>query len=221
VIKNFVPARPLRGQEEYYELLQEKEIIFATGNAGSGKSFLALNEALRQLTDSRSKIQKIVVIRPYIFTGVENLGALPGTLGEKILPFVAAVRDNLSCLLSRNQDIEYVINNIEFLTLSTLRGRSLHNSFIIIEEGQNVPSQDDAMLTILTRMGKNSRLVVAGDLSQCDISYEHVALLEAANALKDLPEVGYTEMDDIRNTHRNPLVGRVIQAFNEYRQNLV
>lgn len=218
MIKSFIPSRPLQGQEEYYQLLQEKDIVFVTGNAGSGKSFLALNQALKCLWNPKTKIEKIVVIRPYIFTNAENIGALPGTLDEKILPFVMAIRDNLECLLPHNQDIANVISKIEFLTLSTLRGRSLHNSYIIVEEAQNVPLNGDSMLTILTRIGKNSKIVIAGDLSQCDIRPEESAFLEAVNALNGLRKFGYIEMNDIKCTHRNPIVGDIIQAFMDYRK---
>lgn len=219
MLKNFIPAEALSGQEEYYDLLREKDIVFASGNAGSGKSFLAINEAVRCLLDTRNRIRKIIVIRPYIFTRTENLGALPGSLDEKIMPFVAAIRDNLEVLMSRKVDIDEVMEKIEYLTLSTIRGRSLHNSYIIVEEAQNVPLEGDGMLTIITRMGKNSRMVIAGDLSQCDIHRNDSSFLEAVNALRNLEKVGYAEMNDIKCTHRNPIIGSVIQAFNDFRNN--
>lgn len=218
----FFPPRSLPGQEEYSEALNTKEIVFVSGHAGGGKSFLALAHGLKLLLDDKNKIDKICIIRPYIFTNAEDIGALPGTLEEKIGPFVYSVRDNLEILINNRQDVDYILNNkIEFLTLSTLRGRSLHNRFIIVEEAQNVPLEGDGMLTILTRIGQNSRIVIAGDLSQCDIGSRNSAFEEAINVLSDVDEVAYVEMNDIKNIYRNKIIGKIIDAYQRNRQNTI
>ncbi len=218
MLKKFIPAKPKRGQEEYSDALQSKQIVFVSGHAGSGKSILALNEAVKCIHDDKNPIKKICIIRPYIFTRSENIGALPGTLDEKILPFVEAIKDNLECLLPMKQDIEAVLRSLEFLTLSTLRGRSLHNRFILVEEAQNVPVEGDGMLTILTRLGQNSRIVIAGDLSQCDLDPRDSSFLEAVNALSSLEEVSYVEMNNTECIYRNPVIGRILQAFTTFRE---
>lgn len=214
----FTPAKPKRGQKDYYQALQEKEITFVSGNAGSGKSFLALSEAVQHVRDNKSPIKKITIIRPYIFTKSENIGALPGSLDEKVMPFVESIRDNFEELFTTKREIDEMMRCVEFLTLSTLRGRSLHHRFIIVEEAQNVPLRDDGMLTILTRLGKKSRIVVAGDLSQCDIPSRDSGFLEAANALAPLKESQYVEMNDTTCVHRNPAVGKIIEAFQKHRE---
>lgn len=214
----FVPPVAARGQEEYYKALQDKDIVFVSGNAGSGKSFLALAQGIKLIFDSRNKIEKICIIRPYIFTNAEKMGALPGTLDEKVAPFVASIRDSLEQLLNSPKEIEFILSKIEFLTLSTLRGRSLHNRYIIVEEAQNTPIEGDGMLTILTRIGKNSRIVIAGDLSQSDLHDNDSSFLEAANALSDLEEVAYVEMNDKTCIQRNKIIGKILEAFQQYRR---
>lgn len=217
--KPFIPLRPKPGQEQYCAALNEKDIVFVSGNAGSGKTCMAINEALRLILSDNGKIQKLCVIRPYIFAAFEKIGALPGTLEEKISPFVESIRDTLEEILSSREEIDRILRTkVEFLTLSTLRGRSLHNRFVLVEEAQNVPLEGDGMLTILTRLGKNSKMVIAGDLSQCDIHPRDSGFLEAINALKDLNEVAYVEMNDIKCIYRNKIIGKVLEAFNNFRK---
>jgi phosphate starvation-inducible PhoH-like protein len=216
--QRFVPARPKTGQNEYYEALRNKEIVFVSGDAGVGKTYLALNEGLRCLLERDNPIDKICIIRPYIMSKTgERIGALPGTLDEKLAPFIASILDNLEELLPSTQEVLRIFHHhIECLTLSTLRGRSLHRRFIIVEEAQNVPISGDGMLTILTRMGKQSKLVIAGDLAQCDLDYDDSGFLEAVNAISHLEEVAYVEMEGAP-THRNPLIGKIVAAFKQFR----
>lgn len=216
-MQNFIPALPKIGQEDYYNALQNKDIVFVSGNAGSGKSFLALSHGIKLLLTK--KVEKICIIRPYIFTHTEKLGALPGILDEKVAPFVASIKDNLEELLPSPKEIDTILRTkIEFLTLSTLRGRSLHRRYIIIEEAQNTPLEGDGMLTILTRLGKNSKIVIAGDLSQSDLREGDSAFLEAVNALSPLEDVAYIEMNDINCVYRNKIVGKIIKCFDDFRK---
>jgi len=219
MINIFIPATPKSGQEEYFKALQNKDIVFVSGNAGSGKSFLALSHGLKLLLDNKTQIEKICIIRPYIFTHAEKLGALPGTLDEKVTPFVASIRDSLEQLLPTQKEVDFILRTkIEFLTLSTLRGRSLHNRYILVEEAQNTPAEGDGMLTILTRLGKNSKIVIAGDLSQSDLHEDNGSFLEAINALQSLDEVAYIEMNDMNCIHRNRIIGKILKCFQDFRR---
>jgi phosphate starvation-inducible protein PhoH and related proteins len=216
----FMSARPKAGQSDYWEALKENQIVFVSGLAGTGKTFLAINRGLSYIYDKGSSIEKICIIRPYIMSKTgEELGALPGTLDEKVAPFIASIKDNLEECLNDRQEVERIMKTkLECLTLSTLRGRSLNNRYIIVEEAQNVPVEGDGMLTILTRLGKNSRMVVAGDPSQCDLDPDDSGFIEAANALKDLEQVKFVEMEDVKCIHRHPLIGKIIEAFNNHRK---
>jgi phosphate starvation-inducible PhoH-like protein len=197
-------------------------ITICTGLAGTGKTFLALGEAIDLLKRSpkRGGIQKIIIIRPYIPSNTgEKIGALPGTLDEKVAPYVQSIKDNLREVGLNAQDIQQIITqNFEFTVLSMCRGRSFNNCFVIVEEAQNVPLNGDAMKMILTRVGKHCKMIVAGDLDQCDIDPRDSALTQAMNVLKDVPKVGIVEMDDVETVQRSPIVRDVLKAYRKYEQ---
>lgn len=221
----FIPPVPQSGQEEYFESLKENIITIVSGLAGTGKTFLALAMAINMMNNSpkRGGIRKIVIIRPYIRSSTgEDLGALPGDLDEKVTPYVQSIKDNLRQLFNNEQDIDFIIRTkIEFTVLSMCRGRSFHNSFIIVEEAQNVPIDGDAMLMILTRIGKESRLVVGGDMDQCDLPTERSAMTEAMNALSDTPGVGIVEMNNVETVQRSPMVKTILKKYKEYRRHSI
>jgi phosphate starvation-inducible protein PhoH and related proteins len=217
----FIPPIPQPGQEQYFDSLKENTITLVTGLAGVGKTFLALAVGIEKMLNSskRGGIQRIVIIRPYIRSATgEDLGALPGDLDEKVTPYVQSIKDNLRQLFNNEQEIDYIIRNkIEFTVLSMCRGRSFHNSYIIVEEAQNVPVDGDAMLMILTRLGKESKLVIGGDLDQCDLPLENSAMVEAINALSDTPGIGVISMDNIETIQRSPMVKTILKKYKEYR----
>ena len=217
----FVAAKPAPGQEEYQDSLDRNIITICTGWAGTGKTFLALSKAVEMMNNAskRGGIQRIVIVRPYIQSNTgEKLGALPGTVDEKVTPYVLGVKDNLRQLLNSEQEIDNIIRNkMEFTILSLCRGRSFNNCFIIVEEAQNVPLQGDAMKMLLTRVGKHSKLVIAGDMDQCDIDPRDSALLEAVNILDGVEGVGIVSMDNIEAVQRSPIVKAVLCRYKEHR----
>jgi len=222
VLNEFIRPTPQPGQEEYVESIRENVITICTGLAGTGKTFLALGEAIDLIRKApkRGGIQRIVIIRPYIPSNTgEKIGALPGTLEEKVTPYVQSIKDNLREFHIGEQDIQQLLTKFEFTVLSMCRGRSFNNCFVIVEEAQNVPLNGDAMKMILTRVGKGTKMVIAGDLDQCDIDPRDSALTQAMNALADVPKVGIVEMDDVDTIQRSPIVRDVIKAYREYEKN--
>lgn len=220
MLKNFIPPRLQPGQEEYVNSIRENDITICTGLAGTGKTFIALSEAVRMLIDSpkRGGIKRIVVIRPYIPSNTgEKIGALPGSLDEKVLPYVQSIKDNLRECIHNEQDIQQIIaSKFEFTVLSMCRGRSFNNCFILVEEAQNVPLAGAAMKMILTRVGKESKMVIAGDLDQMDIPSEDSALTEAINVLSETRGVGIVEMNNIESVQRSRIVREVLKAYQEH-----
>lgn len=217
----FFPAKPAPGQEAYQESLERNIITICTGYAGTGKTFLAISHALTMLLNApkRGGIQRIVIVRPYIQSNTgERLGALPGTVDEKVTPYVLGLKDNLRQLFQSEQEIDKLIREkFEFTVLSLCRGRSFNNCFVIVEEAQNVPLNGDAMKMLLTRVGKHSKLVIAGDMDQCDINPRDSALLEAVNILSGLDDVGIVAMDDIETVQRSPIVKDILRRYEEAR----
>lgn len=219
----FVPAKPAPGQEEYQDSLERNIITICTGYAGTGKTFLAVNHALTMMFNApkRGGIQRIVIVRPYIQSNTgEKLGALPGTVDEKVTPYILGLRDNLRLMFQNQQDIDNIIREkFEFTILSLCRGRSFNNCFVIVEEAQNVPLDGDAMKMLLTRVGKHSKLVIQGDIDQMDIDPRKSALPETMNILRDIPSVGIIEMNNIDCVQRSPIVKEILKAYKRYESN--
>lgn len=219
MLEKFVKPQPQSGQEEYVRSIQQNIVTICTGYAGTGKTFLALAEAIHEIKKASrtSGIKRVVVIRPYVPSNTgEKLGALPGTLDEKVTPYVQSIKDNLRQFHLNESQITQLINqHFEFTILSMCRGRSFNDCFVIVEEAQNVPIDGDAMKMILTRVGKNCRLVVAGDLDQCDIDPANSALVEAINVLDGVNGVGIVSMENIETVQRSPIVKEILRAYSE------
>ena len=220
MLKNFISPTPQKGQEDYVRSIRKNDITICTGLAGTGKTFLALSEAIEMLRrgSKRGGVQKIIIIRPYIPSNTgEKIGALPGTLEEKVLPYVESIKDNLKVCINNEQDIHQLIaTKFEFTVLSMCRGRSFNNCFVIVEEAQNVPLNGAAMKMVLTRVGKSCKMVIAGDLDQCDIDSRDSALTEALNVLEGVRGVGIVEMNDIEIVQRSKIVKEVLKAYKKY-----
>lgn len=220
MLKNFVSPKPQKGQEDYVRSIRENDVTICTGLAGTGKTLLALAEAIDMMNRSpkRGGIQRVIIIRPYIPSNTgEKIGALPGTLEEKVLPYVESIKDNLRVCINNEQEIQQlIVQRFEFTVLSMCRGRSFNNCFVIVEEAQNVPLDGAAMKMILTRIGKGCKMVIAGDLDQCDINPKDSALTEALNILEDVKGVGVVEMNDIETVQRSRIVKEVLRAYKKH-----
>jgi phosphate starvation-inducible PhoH-like protein len=215
----FQPATPRSGQEEYFNSIECNQITICTGLAGSGKTLLALSAALKRLYKGKQSggVKRVVVIRPYIQSNTgEKLGALPGDLRDKVCPYVEGIKDNLRELIHDESQIATLINSkFEFTILSMCRGRSFNDCFVIVEEAQNVPLAGEAMKMILTRVGTNCKMVIAGDLDQCDIDSRDSGLVQAINVLNGLHNVGIVEMSDVDCVQRSPIVRDILMRYSQ------
>ena len=206
--KGGVKART-EGQARYLRALKENELVFCIGPAGTGKTYLAVANAVAAL--ERGKIKKIVLVRPAVEAG-EHLGFLPGDLEAKINPYLRPLLDALHDLMDYDQIRRYMGNDlIEIAPLAYMRGRTLNDAVIILDEGQNATVSQ--MKMFLTRMGENARIVVTGDVTQVDLPAETVSgLADAVERLRDVPGVG-TVVLDRSDIVRHPLVQAIVNAY--------
>ena len=196
-------------QDEYLKCLRSKDLIFSIGAAGTGKTYLAVCYAVSEL--KKGNYEKIILTRPAVEAG-ESLGFLPGDLKEKVDPYLRPLYDALYEMLGM-EHAEMLIEKqvIEIAPLAYMRGRTLENSFIILDEAQNATI--DQLKMFLTRMGFHSKMVVTGDISQIDLpSSKKSGLKFSSDLLKDLPEVGNIVFDHF-DVVRHPLVGKIIEKF--------
>lgn len=201
------------GQKAYLQAIQSHDITFGVGPAGTGKTYLAVACAVAAL--KQEKIKRIVLTRPAVEAG-EALGFLPGALEEKILPYLRPLYDALHDLLEVEELQKLMDRNvIEIAPLAYMRGRTLGNSFVILDEAQNTTAEQ--MLMFLTRLGIGSKCVVTGDVTQIDLPRNKLSgLVEAASALRDVNGIGmhfFTEKDVVRH----PLVQSIVLAYKEHR----
>ena len=204
-------------QNHYIEALSKNKIIFATGPAGTGKTFLAVAAAVSQLM--KNKFNKIILSRPAIEAG-ERLGFLPGDLKEKVDPYLRPLFDSLYDLLSSETVDRMVFNNeIEIAPLAFMRGRTLNNSFVILDEAQNATHTQIKMF--LTRFGKNSRMVVTGDPSQTDlVKREDSGLVESIKILKHINDIENIKLNT-KDIVRDELVTKIINSYEENDRNKI
>lgn len=198
-------------QMEYVQKVAENDIVFAIGPAGTGKTFLAVAMALAEL--KKNNIEKIILSRPAVETG-ESLGFLPGDLKEKLDPYLKPLTDALYYMLSAEKLKLYSEKNvIEIIPLAYMRGRTLSNAFIILDEAQNATITQ--MKMFLTRMGNNSKVIVTGDITQIDLQNpEECGLINAKNLLQNIEGIGFVYFDE-RDVVRHKLVARIIKAYQE------
>lgn len=197
------------GQRSYLELIRENAVVFGIGPAGTGKTFLAVAAALQALMEG--KVQRIVLTRPAVEAG-EALGYLPGDLKEKILPYLIPLYDALHMMLGQAETAKLMEKNIiEVAPLAYMRGRTLAEAFVILDEAQNTTGEQ--MMMFLTRLGENSRMVITGDITQVDLPRSKTSgLREAMAVLQGVPGIGMFHFA-AADVVRHPLVARIIQAY--------
>lgn len=196
-------------QDKYIKAIAKKDLIFSIGAAGTGKTYLAVCYGVSEL--KKGNIEKIILTRPAVEAG-ESLGFLPGDLKEKVDPYLRPLYDALYDMLGLEQVNSLIEKQvIEIAPLAYMRGRTLENAFIILDEAQNATI--DQLKMFLTRLGFNSKMIVTGDISQVDLpNSKKSGLKVSANLLKDLPEVGYIAFDKC-DVVRHPLVAKIIERF--------
>ena len=196
-------------QKDYVRALRQSDIIISAGPAGTGKTFLAVAVGLTMLLEK--KIERIILSRPAVEAG-ERLGFLPGDMKEKVDPYLRPLYDSLYDLFDFEKIQRMIeIGDIEIAPLAFMRGRTLKNSFAILDESQN--ATDTQIKMFLTRIGENSKLVVNGDPSQVDlINKAHSGLIKSKNILKNLNEIKIIEFDH-HDVVRHPLVSKIIRAY--------
>lgn len=205
--KTIVPKT--RNQRAYLAAMTDNDIIFAIGPAGTGKTYLAVAAALASLTSGRCS--RIILTRPAVEAG-ESLGYLPGSFKEKVDPYLRPLYDALFDMmpLERTQRlIEQEV--IEVAPLAFMRGRTLSDAYIILDEAQNTTSTQ--MRMFLTRLGWNSKAIVTGDVTQIDLASHHVSgLIDASERLANVPGIAIIQLTDA-DVVRPPLVSRIIKAY--------
>ena len=198
-------------QKNYVRALKESEIIISTGPAGTGKTFLAVAVALTMLLEK--KIERIILSRPAVEAG-ERLGFLPGDMREKVDPYLRPLYDSLYDLLDYEKIQKKIeIGDIEIAPLAFMRGRTLKNSFAILDEAQN--ATDTQIKMFLTRIGENSKIVVNGDPSQIDLPNKSLSgLNRSKKLLGHLKEISVVDFDH-SDVVRHPLVSKIVKAYSD------
>ncbi|MFN3827414.1 MAG: PhoH family protein [Micavibrio sp.] len=211
--KRIAPRTPMQG--EYIAAMKKHRMVFGIGPAGTGKTYLAVARAVEMMESG--KVERIILCRPAVEAG-ERLGFLPGELKEKMDPYMRPLYDALYDTMPSDKVQKKILSDeIEIAPLAFMRGRTLNNAFIILDEAQNTTTQQ--MLMFLTRMGENSHMQITGDPSQIDLPPgTQSGLKEAMHILKneeDIAFVHFTAQDVVRHK----LVARIIQAYDKFRKN--
>ena len=208
--KAIVPKTP--SQKAYIKAIKENDIVFGIGPAGTGKTYLAMAMALKYLKEN--KISKIILTRPAVEAG-EKLGFLPGSIAEKVHPYLTPLYDALYDMVDYDK-ANYLLEKgvIEIAPLAFMRGRTLNDAFIILDEAQNTTREQ--MKMFLTRIGFGSKAVITGDVTQIDLpKKKDSGLLEAMRVLKDIEGIGFVEFRK-EDVVRHPIVQKIIQAYERF-----
>jgi phosphate starvation-inducible PhoH-like protein len=201
-------------QRRYLEAIERNDLVFGIGPAGTGKTYLAVAMAISALINKQ--VSRIVLTRPAVEAG-ERLGFLPGTLQEKIDPYLRPLYDALYDMLD-SERVEKLLerNVIEVAPIAFMRGRTLNDSFIILDEAQNCTPEQ--MKMVLTRLGFNSKMVVNGDITQIDLpNARRSGLIEATDVLRGVEGITFVQFDD-KDVVRHTLVQRMVKAYDRYNE---
>jgi phosphate starvation-inducible PhoH-like protein len=196
-------------QQKLVDQVKENDLVFALGPAGTGKTFISVAMAVKALKNKQ--VKKIIITRPAVEAG-ENLGFLPGDLKEKIDPYLRPIYDALNDMIPFEK-LQYYMEReiIEIAPLAYMRGRTLHNAFILLDEAQNTTPMQ--MKMFLTRMGPDSKMIVTGDTSQIDLPRnQRSGLKEAVRILNDVRGIGFVELSE-KDVVRHRLVREIIEAY--------
>jgi phosphate starvation-inducible protein PhoH and related proteins len=201
------------GQKRYVEAIKAHDVTLGVGPAGTGKTYLAMAMAVSALREE--KVSRIILTRPAVEAG-EALGFLPGDLDEKLEPYLRPLQDALHDMLPADEIVKHrERDTIEIAPLAYMRGRTLNNAFVILDEAQNTTPEQ--MFMFLTRLGYGSKAVITGDPTQVDLpQHKQSGLHEAVQALQKIDGVGIVEFHK-RDVVRHPLVQRIIEAYEEHR----
>ena len=196
-------------QKKYFDLLDNKSIVFAIGPAGTGKTYLAVAKAVSFL--QKGIIKKIILSRPAVEAG-EKLGFLPGDLKDKVDPFLRPIYDALYAMMPFDQVVKKIDNGIiEIAPIAFMRGRTLEDCYIILDEAQNTSLTQ--MKMFLTRLGKNSKMVIAGDKTQIDlVSKNESGLIDAEKRLNNINDIGFVYFNS-KDVVRHELVKQIIESY--------
>jgi len=201
-------------QRRYMEAIERNDLVFGVGPAGTGKTYLAVAMGISALVAKR--VSRIILTRPAVEAG-EKLGFLPGTLQEKVDPYLRPLYDALYDMLDTEKVEKFLERNvIEIAPIAFMRGRTLNDSFIILDEAQN--STAEQMKMVLTRQGFNSKMVVNGDITQIDLpNGRRSGMLDAIDVLRGVEGISFVQFDQ-RDVVRHPLVQRIVQAYERYNE---
>jgi len=199
------------GQHLYIEAIRNKDIVFSIGPAGTGKTYLAVAMAIDCL--KKGKVKRIILTRPAVEAG-EELGFLPGDIQAKVNPYLRPLYDAIYDMIPAGEFEKLVeLGRIEMAPLAFMRGRTLNNSFVILDEAQNTTSIQ--MKMFLTRLGFHSKAVVTGDITQIDLEEGASGLAAVQGILKGIDDISFAILDK-RDVVRHPLVARIIEAYEEH-----
>jgi len=201
------------GQARYVRAMRDHDLTICVGPAGTGKTFLAVGMAVSMLR--QAQVKKIVLVRPAVEAG-ERLGFLPGDIAAKVNPYLRPLFDALNDMMESEQVKRYMENDIiEIVPLAFMRGRTLNQAVIILDEGQNTTVPQ--MKMFLTRMGNGSKIIVTGDVTQVDLPKQtRSGLTDAVHRLRDIDRIALVYLDE-NDIVRNPLVQQILRAYEDER----
>ena len=199
-------------QRRLVEAYEQNDMIFATGPAGSGKTYVSIALAVRALKNK--EVRRIILSRPAVEAG-EKLGFLPGDMKDKIDPYLQPLYDALQDMIPAQKLTEYMEQNIiQIAPLAFMRGRTLNEAVVILDEAQNTTTQQIKMF--LTRMGQNTKMIITGDMTQIDLPHAvRSGLREAREVLRGVKGISFIDMDE-RDIVRHKLVTRIVNAYSKY-----